>query len=140
MLSVTRLPSHLSNTCFPMLKRLYRVRLLDFKGPSVTIKTHHHVGGLLQGMQLKLIEPLRELFKDEVRTLRTIRGIPEDLVWRHPFPGPGIAIRILGELTSEQIRFAREADKIFIEEIEAAGCIGRSVKHSRHYCRSNLLV
>lgn len=104
-----------------MFKRPFRVRLLDFKGPSVTIKTHHNVGGLLQGMQLKLIEPLRELFKDEVRILRTSLGIPEDLVWRHPFPGPGIAIRILGELTSEQIRIAREADKILIEEIEAAG-------------------
>jgi GMP synthase (glutamine-hydrolysing) len=71
-------------------------------------------------MQLKLIEPLRELFKDDVRILRISLGIPEDLVWRHPFPGTGIAIRILDELTSEQIRITREADKIFTE-IEAAG-------------------
>ena len=72
-------------------------------------------------MKLKLIEPLRELFKDEVRALGTNLGIPEDLVWRHPFPGPGIAIRILGEVTPDQVAIARHADHIFIEEIKAAG-------------------
>jgi len=72
-------------------------------------------------MRLKLIEPLRELFKDEVRKLGTLLGIPEDLVWRHPFPGPGIAIRILGEVTSAQVEIVRKADKIFIDEIMAAG-------------------
>ncbi|KKY27473.1 putative gmp synthase subunit b [Phaeomoniella chlamydospora] len=97
------------------------IESISFKGPSQTIKTHHNVGGLLEGMHLKLIEPLRELFKDEVRALGTNLGIPEDLVWRHPFPGPGIAIRILGEVTPEQIRIAREADEIFITEIRAAG-------------------
>ncbi|KZF19389.1 GMP synthase subunit B [Xylona heveae TC161] len=97
------------------------IESISFKGPSATIKTHHNVGGLLEGMHLKLIEPLRELFKDEVRALGTNLGIPEDLVWRHPFPGPGLAIRILGEVTKEQLRIAREADKIFIEEIRAAG-------------------
>jgi GMP synthase (glutamine-hydrolysing) len=97
------------------------IESISFKGPSATIKTHHNVGGLLEGMHLKLIEPLRELFKDEVRELGTKLGIPEDLVWRHPFPGPGIAIRILGEVTPEQVRIAREADNIFIEEIKAAG-------------------
>ncbi|KAF7512212.1 GMP synthase (glutamine-hydrolyzing) [Endocarpon pusillum] len=97
------------------------IESISFKGPSATIKTHHNVGGLLEGMHLKLIEPLRELFKDEVRALGTNLGIPEDLVWRHPFPGPGIAIRILGEVTPEQVRIAREADKIFIDEIQAAG-------------------
>ncbi|KAF2182421.1 GMP synthase [Zopfia rhizophila CBS 207.26] len=97
------------------------IESISFKGPSATIKTHHNVGGLLEGMHLKLIEPLRELFKDEVRELGTNLGIPEDLVWRHPFPGPGIAIRILGEVTAEQVRIAREADYIFIEEIKAAG-------------------
>ncbi|ERF74357.1 GMP synthase [Endocarpon pusillum Z07020] len=97
------------------------IESVSFKGPSATIKTHHNVGGLLEGMHLKLIEPLRELFKDEVRALGTNLGIPEDLVWRHPFPGPGIAIRILGEVTPEQVRIAREADKIFIDEIQAAG-------------------
>ena len=97
------------------------IESISFKGPSATIKTHHNVGGLLEGMHLKLIEPLRELFKDEVRELGTGLGIPEDLVWRHPFPGPGLAIRILGEVTPEQIRIAQEADHIFIEEIKAAG-------------------
>jgi GMP synthase (glutamine-hydrolysing) len=97
------------------------IESISFKGPSATIKTHHNVGGLPKDMNLKLIEPLRELFKDEVRELGTNLGIPEDLVWRHPFPGPGIAIRILGEVTPEQVRIAREADAIFIEEIKAAG-------------------
>ncbi|KAF2456873.1 GMP synthase subunit B [Lineolata rhizophorae] len=97
------------------------IESISFKGPSATIKTHHNVGGLLEGMHLKLIEPLRELFKDEVRILGTKLGIPEDLVWRHPFPGPGIAIRILGEVTPQQVRIAREADYIFIEEIKKAG-------------------
>ncbi|KAF2143845.1 uncharacterized protein K452DRAFT_224626 [Aplosporella prunicola CBS 121167] len=97
------------------------IESISFKGPSATIKTHHNVGGLLEGMHLKLIEPLRELFKDEVRELGTNLGIPEELVWRHPFPGPGIAIRILGEVTPEQIKIARHADHIFIEEIKAAG-------------------
>ncbi len=96
------------------------IESISFKGPSATIKTHHNVGGLLKGMHLKLIEPLRELFKDEVRVLGTQLGIPEDLVWRHPFPGPGLAVRILGEITPEQLRIAREADHIFIEEIKAA--------------------
>jgi len=97
------------------------IESISFKGPSATIKTHHNVGGLPAKMDLKLIEPLRELFKDEVRELGTKLGIPEELVWRHPFPGPGIAIRILGEVTPEQVRIAREADYIFIEEIRAAG-------------------
>lgn len=97
------------------------IESISFKGPSATIKTHHNVGGLLEGMHLKLIEPLRELFKDEVRELGTSLGIPEDLVWRHPFPGPGLAIRILGEVTPEQVRIVREADKIFLDEIKAAG-------------------
>lgn len=97
------------------------IESISFKGPSATIKTHHNVGGLPAAMHLKLIEPLRELFKDEVRVLGTKLGIPEDLVWRHPFPGPGIAIRILGEVTPSQIKIARQADHIFIEEIIAAG-------------------
>ncbi|GAB7346885.1 hypothetical protein MBLNU459_g1965t1 [Dothideomycetes sp. NU459] len=97
------------------------IESISFKGPSATIKTHHNVGGLLEGMHLKLIEPLRELFKDEVRELGTKLGIAEDLVWRHPFPGPGLAIRIIGEVTKEQVRIAQEADHIFIEEIRKAG-------------------
>ncbi|KAI9679452.1 MAG: GMP synthase (glutamine-hydrolyzing) [Caeruleum heppii] len=97
------------------------IESISFKGPSATIKTHHNVGGLLKGMHLKLIEPLRELFKDEVRALGANLGIDHDLVWRHPFPGPGLAIRILGEVNAEQIRIAQQADHIFIEEIRAAG-------------------
>ena len=97
------------------------IESISFKGPSQTIKTHHNVGGLPDKMHLKLIEPLRELFKDEVRALGTQLGIPEELVWRHPFPGPGLAIRILGEINREQLRIARQADVIFIEEIRAAG-------------------
>jgi len=97
------------------------IESISFKGPSATIKTHHNVGGLLENMKLKLIEPLRELFKDEVRVMGTNLGIPEELVWRHPFPGPGIAIRICGEVTPDQIRIARQADHIFVSEIKAAG-------------------
>ncbi|CAG89193.1 DEHA2F11110p [Debaryomyces hansenii CBS767] len=97
------------------------IESISFKGPSQTIKTHHNVGGLLEDMKLKLIEPLRELFKDEVRHLGEIMGVPHDLVWRHPFPGPGLAIRVLGEVTREQLKIAREADNIFIEEIRKAG-------------------
>lgn len=97
------------------------IESISFKGPSQTIKTHHNVGGLLEDMKLKLIEPLRELFKDEVRHLGELLGVPEDLVWRHPFPGPGLAIRVLGEVTKEQVKIAREADAIFIEEIKKAG-------------------
>lgn len=97
------------------------IESISFKGPSQTIKTHHNVGGLLEDMKLKLIEPLRELFKDEVRHLGELLGIPHDLVWRHPFPGPGIAIRVLGEVTKEQVEIARKADYIYIEEIKKAG-------------------
>jgi len=80
-----------------------------------------NVGGLLDVMKLKLIEPLRELFKDEVRQLGELLGLDEASVWRHPFPGPGLAIRILGEVTAEQCRIARQADYIFIDEIRKAG-------------------
>lgn len=97
------------------------IESISFKGPSATIKTHHNVGGLPEKMHLKLIEPLRELFKDEVRAMGTNLGIPHDLVWRHPFPGPGIAIRIIGEVTPEKVRIVQEADAIFIAEIRAAG-------------------
>jgi GMP synthase (glutamine-hydrolysing) len=97
------------------------IESISFKGPSATIKTHHNVGGLLEDMKLKVIEPLRELFKDEVRELGTILKIDDELIWRHPFPGPGIAIRILGEVTPEQVTIARHADYIYIEEIKKAG-------------------
>lgn len=90
-------------------------------GPSVTIKTHHNVGGLPERLPFKLIEPLRELFKDEVRQVGRELGLPEEMVGRHPFPGPGLAIRILGEVTREQCDLLRQADAIYIEEIRAAG-------------------
>jgi GMP synthase (glutamine-hydrolysing) len=101
------------------------IESISFKGPSATIKTHHNVGGLpermMNGQGLKLIEPLRELFKDEVRELGRKLGISRELVMRHPFPGPGIAIRVLGEVTRSQVEIARQADHIFISEIRAAG-------------------
>ncbi|KAJ9303148.1 hypothetical protein DTO271G3_522 [Paecilomyces variotii] len=101
------------------------IESLSFKGPSATIKTHHNVGGLpkrmTEGQGLKLIEPLRELFKDEVRELGRQLGISPELVGRHPFPGPGLAIRVLGEVTKEKVRMAREADHIFISMIREAG-------------------
>ncbi len=90
-------------------------------GPSVTIKSHHNVGGLPERMNLKLVEPLRELFKDEVRALGRELGLPEAFVGRHPFPGPGLAIRCPGEITREKLDILRLADKIFIEEIRRAG-------------------
>jgi len=90
------------------------------KGPSVTIKTHHNVGGLPEKMSLRLVEPLKDLFKDEVRALGRNLGLDEDLVRRHPFPGPGLAVRILGEVTAERVRLLQEADAIFIEEIRRA--------------------
>src|SRR5579862_1584719 len=90
-------------------------------GPSATIKSHHNVGGLPERMKLKLVEPLRELFKDEVRALGRELGLPERMVDRHPFPGPGLAIRIPGEVTEEKLDLLRKADRIYLEEIRAAG-------------------
>ncbi|PTB65781.1 GMP synthase [Trichoderma citrinoviride] len=97
------------------------IESVSYKGPSATIKTHHNVGGLPETLKLKLIEPLRELFKDEVREFGRELGIHRDLVMRHPFPGPGLAIRILGEVDAERVAIARAADHIFISEIRAAG-------------------
>ncbi len=90
-------------------------------GPSVTIKSHHNVGGLPDRMNLKLVEPLRELFKDEVRALGRELGMPEDFIRRHPFPGPGLAIRIPGAITREKLAILRRADAIYLEEIRNAG-------------------
>ena len=90
-------------------------------GPSVTIKSHHNVGGLPERMKLKLVEPLRELFKDEVRALGRELGLPESLVGRHPFPGPGLAIRIPGEVTADKLALLRRADAIYLDEIRKAG-------------------
>ncbi|MCP1335622.1 glutamine-hydrolyzing GMP synthase [Futiania mangrovi] len=90
-------------------------------GPSVTIKSHHNVGGLPERMNMKLVEPLRELFKDEVRALGRALGLPDAFVGRHPFPGPGLAIRVPGEITPEKVDILRKADRIYLEEIRAAG-------------------
>ncbi|KAJ4207669.1 GMP synthase (glutamine-hydrolyzing) [Fusarium solani] len=101
------------------------IESLSFKGPSATIKTHHNVGGLpkrmMDGQGLRLLEPLRELFKDEVRALGRRLQIHEDLVNRHPFPGPGIGVRVLGDITPERVEIARKADHIFISMIKEAG-------------------
>ncbi len=101
------------------------IESVSFKGPSATIKTHHNVGGLPERMKLELIEPLRELFKDEVRMVGRELGLPERVIMRHPFPGPGLAIRIIGEVTSENLRILREADAIVLEELEAANWYDR---------------
>ncbi len=97
------------------------IESISTKGPSATIKTHHNVGGLPKNMKFKLIEPLRELFKDEVRQLGEELGIPHEFLWRHPFPGPGLAVRVLGPITKERLDILREADDIIINEIKAAG-------------------
>ncbi len=90
-------------------------------GPSVTIKSHHNVGGLPDDMEMKLVEPMRELFKDEVRALGRELGMPEDFIRRHPFPGPGLAIRIPGEITQEKIDILRKADVVYLDEIRKSG-------------------
>jgi GMP synthase (glutamine-hydrolysing) len=90
-------------------------------GPADTIKLHHNVGGLPENLGFELIEPLRDLFKDEVRQLGTQLGLPDEIVWRHPFPGPGLAVRCLGEVTRERLATLREADAIVVNEIKAAG-------------------
>jgi GMP synthase (glutamine-hydrolysing) len=97
------------------------IESVSIKGPSAVIKTHHNVGGLPEKMGLKLIEPVRELFKDEVRRLGLELGLEEEFVWRHPFPGPGLAVRILGEVNAERVEILQNADQIVIEEIRAAG-------------------
>ena len=91
------------------------------RGTAAVIKTHHNVGGLPERLGLELVEPLRDLFKDEVRRLGEELGLPREFVWRHPFPGPGLAVRILGEITPQRVRTLQRADRIVIEEIRAAG-------------------
>ncbi len=97
------------------------IESVSIKGPSAVIKTHHNVGGLPEKMGFKLIEPVRELFKDEVRQLGIELGLEEEFVWRHPFPGPGLAVRILDEVTPERVEILQNADAIAIEEIRRAG-------------------
>ena len=118
--SAKRIPnvSHLvQGTLYPDV-----IESVSFKGgPSVTIKTHHNVGGLPERLNFKLIEPFRELFKDEVRALGRELQMPEEILQRQPFPGPGLAVRVLGEVTPERLKTLQEADHIFLEEIRAAG-------------------
>ncbi|RLB53049.1 MAG: GMP synthase (glutamine-hydrolyzing) [Deltaproteobacteria bacterium] len=96
------------------------IESVSFKGPSAVIKSHHNVGGLPEKMNLRLIEPLRELFKDEVRQVGGEMGMPRHVLFRHPFPGPGLAIRCLGDITEEKLSILREADAIFIEELRSS--------------------
>ncbi len=93
------------------------IESVSFKGPSVTIKSHHNVGGLPEKMNLRLLEPLKELFKDEVRNVGTTLGIPKEFINRHPFPGPGLSVRVLSEITREKVRMLQEADAIYIGEL-----------------------
>lgn len=96
------------------------IESVSVRGPSAVIKSHHNVGGLPEKMQLQLIEPLRELFKDEVRLIGRELGVPDDILTRHPFPGPGLAVRIIGEVNAERVSLLQGADRIFIEELRAA--------------------
>jgi GMP synthase (glutamine-hydrolysing) len=97
------------------------IESVSVKGPSAVIKTHHNVGGLPERLGFELIEPLRWLFKDEVRQLGRELALPEELVSRHPFPGPGLAVRILGEVTAERVAVLQEADAIFLDELKESG-------------------
>ncbi len=97
------------------------IESISHGGPSATIKTHHNVGGLPERMNMRVVEPLRELFKDEVRRLGLELGLSEEMLWRHPFPGPGLAVRVLGEVTRERCDILRRADVIVLEEVRAAG-------------------
>ena len=111
-----RIPWLAQGTVYPDV-----IESVSFKGPSATIKTHHNVGGLPERMNFKLVEPLRELFKDEVREVGTLLGLPTAIVWRQPFPGPGLAIRVLGEVTEDRLAILRGADLIVQDEIREAG-------------------
>ena len=101
------------------------IESVSTRGPSATIKTHHNVGGLPRDLKFRLIEPLRELFKDEVRELGLKLGLPRDLLWRHPFPGPGLAVRLLGPVTEERLAILRQADAIVIDEYKRTGWYGK---------------
>ncbi len=113
----------MSNARFLAQGTLYPdvIESVSFKGPSHIIKTHHNVGGLPEKMDFALIEPFRELFKDEVRAIGKKLGLPGEFITRHPFPGPGLSVRIIGDVTKEKLRIVREADEIFIEEVRAGG-------------------
>lgn len=114
--------AHLGDVKYLVQGTLYPdvIESVSVNGPSAIIKSHHNVGGLPEQMKLKLIEPLRELFKDEVRTIGRELGVPEEILQRHPFPGPGLAVRILGEVTAERVRLLQVADRILDEELRNA--------------------
>ena len=97
------------------------IESVSVKGPSATIKSHHNVGGLPEKMPFGLIEPLRDLFKDEVRSIGKDLGLPEEILVKHPFPGPGLAVRLLGQITRPELAILREADAVVVEEIRRAG-------------------
>lgn len=119
----TREAKKIKNAKFLAQGTLYPdvIESVSFKGPSAVIKSHHNVGGLPKKMGLKLLEPLRELFKDEVRELGRQLKMPEEMISRHPFPGPGLSVRILGDITQEKVNLLKRADHIAIEEIKRAG-------------------
>jgi GMP synthase (glutamine-hydrolysing) len=101
------------------------IESISWKGPSATIKSHHNVGGLPEKMRLRLVEPLRELFKDEVRELGRELGLPSEVIHRQPFPGPGLAIRIVGEVNKERLEILRDADEIVMEEMRKNDLLDR---------------
>ena len=101
------------------------IESISFRGPAAVIKSHHNVGGLPEKMGLKLVEPLRELFKDEVRELGSALGIPQDITGRQPFPGPGLGIRIIGEVTKERLEILRNADEVMMQEVKRSGWYGK---------------
>jgi GMP synthase (glutamine-hydrolysing) len=105
-----------------------RIESAAIRGPSSTIKTHHNVGGLPERMRLRLVEPLRELFKDEVRRLGALLGLDPAFIARHPFPGPGLAVRILGEVTRERVRIVQDADEVLIQELRDSGLYDRTAQ------------
>jgi GMP synthase (glutamine-hydrolysing) len=113
--------AELSDVRFLVQGTLYPDIVESGGGDNANIKSHHNVGGLPEDMNFELVEPLRNLFKDEVRAVGEELGLPEDIVWRQPFPGPGLAVRIIGEITRERLAILREADHIVIEEIRRAG-------------------
>ena len=106
-------------------------------GKAHVIKSHHNVGGLPEHMKLGLVEPLRELFKDEVRRIGVELGLPREMVYRHPFPGPGLGVRILGEVKREYAELLAQADAIFIDELRKADCTTRPARPSPCSCRSS---